>query len=179
MTGKKKRRAVIALAAISTGFVTAITPSSAAFAACDARPKVTTQYTFKDKKHTSLATNLKSAWVEGPANITYTKTATSTVSAQVTATVSAEAGIVFAKASSSLGVTVGASYSKSEQWSYSKNVPKGKDGQLRMYHDALGFTVTKKVWDGSRCDFRHVYTSKVVAPKKTGEDYWKLVTRKS
>ncbi|HWS34703.1 MAG TPA: hypothetical protein VN408_18425 [Actinoplanes sp.] len=175
----QKRRAVIALAAIGTGFVAAITPGSAALAACDAAPKVKTQYTFKDKRYTTLATSLKSAWVQGPAQITYHKTTTSTVSAEVTATVSAEAGIVFAKASASLGVTVGASYSKSEEWEYSKAVPKGKDGQLRMYHDALGFTVTKKVWDGSRCNFKHAYTSKVVAPRKTGEDYWKLVTRKS
>ncbi len=81
----------------------------------------------------------------------------------MTATVEAEAGIVFAKASASLGVTVGAEWSKSGTWSYEKKVPRGETARLVMWHKSREFVVTKKrLVQG--CKYERVYRSWVDAP---------------
>jgi hypothetical protein len=134
-------------------------------------------YSFSSVSNATLPSNLYSDYIVGPATITYNQTKTAQVNASMTATVSAEAGIVFAKASASLGVTVGASWSQASSWSYSKSVPAGRTARLRMYHNAKRFTVTKKHWYSTTCSYRVVHTSTVVAPVKPGSNTWNLENR--
>jgi hypothetical protein len=164
---------VLAAAAVTAGTLVAVTPGSPAQAICD-NPNII--YSFTGKQYTKLPTNVYTPWLQGPHSISLSQTTTATATAQVTATVSAEAGVVFAKASTSLGVTVGGSWSKSTTWTATASVPKGKQGRLRLYHDALGFTVTKKKLV-SPCKYVTIYTSKVIAPRKTGEDVVNLDLR--
>jgi hypothetical protein len=153
--------------------ITVVTPGSPAQARCDLPGAI---YSFKNKVYTTLPTNVYTPWMSYPGDISLSQTKTATATASVTATVSAEAGIVFAKASASLGVTVGGSWSKADTWTAHQAVPKGKQGRLRLYHDAVGFVVTKQVPSG-QCGWRTVYTSKVIAPRKTGDSVVKMNTR--
>lgn len=114
-----------------------------------------------------------SDYLRGPGTITYTSNKTATVNATMSASVTAEAGVVFAKASTTIGVSVGKSWSKSGSWSYAKPVPKGKTARLRMFHETRSFTVTKRVLDG-RCQWQTRYSSKVKAPIKKNLNVWKL-----
>ncbi|MFL6115058.1 MAG: hypothetical protein ACJ786_27490 [Catenulispora sp.] len=169
----KKATSLMGAAALATAMFTTLAPASAAHAVCD---QPSTLYSFKDKAYTTLPTDVMTPWMSYPGDITLSQTTTATAMASVTATVSAEAGIVFAKASASLGVTVGGSWSKSSTWSAHQAVPKGKQARLRLYHEALGFEVTKKVTSG-QCGWKTVYTSKVIAPVETGSDVVKMNTR--
>ncbi len=168
----RKLVSFVGTALLTTAMITTVT-QSAAHAVCDPPGAV---YTFKDKVYTTLPTNVMTPWMSYPGDISLSQTTTATATASVTATVSAEAGIVFAKASASLGVTVGGSWSKASTWTAHQPVPKGKQGRLRLYHDAVGFVVTKQVPSG-QCGWRTVYTSKVIAPRKTGSDVVKMNTR--
>ena len=171
------RRGCAAVATILGALVVPVVTSSAALAQCPPDGP-TTIYKFTNVSSSSKPTNLHSDYIEGPATVTYTHTATATVSASMTATVSAEAGIIFAKASSSLGVTVGASYSKANSWSYTKPVPSGKTGRLTLFHDTRVFTVTKQQWNPGRCTFVTAYSSAVNAPLKSDNaNVWKLEYR--
>jgi hypothetical protein len=158
---------------MTAGSLVAVLPGSPAQAICDNPGMI---YSFTGKQYTKLPTNVYTPWLQGPHSISLSQTSTATATASVTATVSAEAGIVFAKASASLGVTVGGSWSKSTTWTATAAVPKGKQGRLRLYHDALGFTVTKKKLV-SPCKYITIYTSKVIAPRKTGDDVVNLDLR--
>jgi hypothetical protein len=163
-------RRFIVTALLAT-FAFAVTPATVAFAAC---PEVgDVYYYFTNVTKSRLLSNLRSDYLRGPGTITYTKTTTGTVQASVTATVSAEAGIVFAKASASIGVTVGGSWSKSDTWSYSKPVPSGKTARLVMWHESRKFTVTKKKIVAP-CNVRTVYTSTVNAPRSANINVWDL-----
>jgi hypothetical protein len=168
----KKFISVVGTTLLATAMITTATPSPAQ-AVCDQPGAV---YSFKNKVYTTLPTNVMTPWMSYPGDISLSQTKTATATASVTATVSAEAGIVFAKASASLGVSVGGSWSKADTWTAHQAVPRGKQGRLRLYHDAVGFTVTKQVPSG-QCGWRTVYTSKVIAPRKTGEDVVKMNTR--
>src|SRR5205085_2653779 len=101
------------------------------------------------------------------------KTTTGTVSGSVTGTASAEAGVIFAKASVSIGVTVGASWSKSDTWSYSKPVPSGKTARLVMWHESRKMTVTKKQIVAP-CNVKTVWTRSAQAPVKANLNVWDL-----
>jgi hypothetical protein len=91
----------------------------------------------------------------------------------MTATVSAEAGVVFAKASTSLGVTVGASYSNAGTWSYSKPVPSGRTARLVRYRESRRFTV-KKTRIVAPCNVQTVYIANVNAPRRANINVWDL-----
>lgn len=133
-----------------------------------------TFYTFGPKTATWRATNLSSSYVKGPGSVSLTKGRTWTVSASVTASVSAEAGVVFAKASTSLGITVGASYSGTQSFTYTLNVPKGKTQRLQQYKRAYKFTVTKKRIVAP-CTLKTVYSKQyVTAPVKSNADKYFL-----
>lgn len=171
------RRAFAVAASMIGALVVPVVTATTAMAQCPPDGP-TTIYKFTHVSTSSKATNLHSDYIEGPATVSYNQSATATVSASMIATVSAEAGVVFAKASASLGVTVGASYSKANSWTYSKPVPKGKTARLTLFHDTRIFTVTKLRWNPGRCGFNTVYSSAVNAPLKSNSaNVWKLQYR--
>lgn len=142
-------------------------------AICD-EPRVI--YEFPNRKVSKILTNLRSDWAEGGTTINYTKNTTAQVNASTTATVGAEGGVIFAQASASLGVTVGASWSKSDSWSYTKTVPNGKEGRLVMYRESREFTVVKKSLR-TPCNYVTVYSAPTNAPTKTGSNIWRMQLR--
>jgi hypothetical protein len=155
---------------LATAFLVA-GPATTATAACPEVGQV--YYSFKDKTTSRILSNKRSDYLVGPGTINYTSSTTATANASMTATVAAEAGVVFAKASASLGVTVGGSWSKGGSWSYSKPVPKGKTARLVMWHESRSFTVTKKRLVAP-CKLVTVYVSRVKAPRKANINVWNL-----
>lgn len=131
-------------------------------------------YSFTNVSTSSRPTNLYSAYITGPGTITYSKSTTANVSASMTASVSAEAGVVFAKASSSIGVGVSAGRSWSDGFSYSLQVPSGQTRRMRLFQESRNMTVTKKSWDGPNCRYNVVYSSAANAPRTTRVDAWRL-----
>jgi hypothetical protein len=164
------RRPLMA-AAVALGVGLPVTP---AHAIC---PEARTIYEISKPTKASLLTNLRGDWAEAGFTATYNKTTTGSVNASMTATVSAEAGVVFAKASTSLGVTVGGSWSKADSWSYSKQVPQGKEGRIVMYRESRSFTVTKKSLRAP-CNYVAVYSERVNAPLTKGANIWRMQLRK-
>jgi hypothetical protein len=148
-----------------------------------APPGNETIYSFTSKSFKYYPTNIHSDWAifRKGGSITYSKTRTMQVSASMTATVSAEAGVIFAKASTSLGVTVGGSKSWTESWSYTANVPADTKHKYRLhaYHYTANFSVMKKRFNGapSVCDYQNVWSrwQRVThAPAKASRNVWRL-----
>jgi hypothetical protein len=165
-------RAFVAAAALGAACLVAVGPAGPAAAVC---PEVgNVYYTFSQVSTSRKMSNLRSDYLKGPGTISYSKSKTAEVNASMSASVEAEAGVVFAKASASIGTSVGASWSKSGTWSYSKDVPAGKTAQLVMYHTTKKFVVTKKKIVAP-CTLVTVYTSSVNAPVKTSTaNVWDL-----
>jgi hypothetical protein len=89
--------------------------------------------------------------------------------------------VVFAKASTSLGVTVGGSLSKTEQWSYTANVPADTKHKYRLhaYHYSANFQVMKKRFNGAPqvCNYQNAWSSWQTvkhAPAKANRNVWRL-----
>jgi len=175
------RRRLRAVALSVIGLLAVLVGSLAATQVAQARVQCSTEryaYRFSNVHTEYLPTTVKSDWLRGPGSISYTKTKTAEVNASVTAEVGAEAGVVFAKASASIGTTVGGSYAKSQTWSYSLNVPAGKTARMVLSHEARGFTVTKVQLDAGGCKaVRTIYSSNVVAPIKANVNVWGLQYR--
>jgi len=175
------RRRLRAVALSIIGLLAVVVGSLAATQVAQARPYCSNEryaYRFSNVHREYLPTNVKSDWLRGPGSISYTKTKTAEANASVTAEVGAEAGVVFAKASASIGTTVGGSYAKSQTWSYSLNVPSGKTARMVLFHEARGFTVTKVQLDAGGCRaVRTIYSSNVVAPIKANVNVWALEYR--
>lgn len=131
-----------------------VAPASARCIPADGQETI---YKFRNKSLTYYPTNLASDWAVFPhgGTISYSQSKTGTLSASATATISAEAGVIFAKASTSLGVTVGKQWSKTQQWTYSVNVPADSAHRYRlhMYHYAANFEVLKYGWSYSTCNW--------------------------
>jgi hypothetical protein len=176
MSSRAKRAGIVTATAIIAGFLTTAATTTPAVAAC-AAPDENTIVTIDKKARTLLPTNLMSDWLEGPGVIIYHKTTTATVSATVSASATFGASVVLAKAETTFGVELGYSYSWSDEWEYQKPVPDNKEGRLRMYHDAVGFRATVKRWNKNTCKYV-TSVGDVKLPKKTGENVWKLQTRK-
>lgn len=158
----------------ATVFVAALTVpalTSPALARCAEEQYI---YKFTKVSKSRRLSNLRSDYLEGPGTISYSRTKTAVAKAAMTATVAAEAGVVFAKASTSLGVTVGKEWSKSGTWTYSKPVPAGKTARLVMWHQSRKFLVTKKRLDGNECRYIRVYRSWVNAPVAANINVWGL-----
>ncbi|MFB9906361.1 hypothetical protein [Allokutzneria oryzae] len=131
-------------------------------------------YAISNGKVAWKATNLRSDYLTGPGAITYSKNSTSETNASLTGTTTAEAGAIFAKASVSLGVQVGKSWSKGDTWSYRADVPAGKTMRLQQFKEARSFTV-KKTTIVAPCNVKTVWTKSVVAPVKNNNFKWSLV----
>jgi hypothetical protein len=166
------------LVALASPFVVA-SPSfaSAGVLACSPPDGLYEYYTISSVTNVNMGTNVASDYLTGPGTVGVSTSKQAVVNASMTATVAAEAGVVFAKASTSLGVTVGASWATTTTWSYSKPVPAGKTARLRMYHLGKRFVVTKRHFYGTTCSYHIMYTSTVTAPVKPGANVWNLEYR--
>ncbi len=176
------KKILAVLAVVASMLVVPVLAASPASARC-APPGDETIYTFKNKSFTYHPTNIHSDWAifRRGGSITYSKTKTMQVSASMTATVSAEAGVIFAKASTSLGLTVGGSHSWSQSWSYTANVPADRKHKYRLhaYHYTANFSVMKKRFNGapSVCNYQNAWKSwqRVKhAPAKASKNVWRL-----
>jgi hypothetical protein len=153
-------------AAVIAGFAVPLTATTTAHAVCDTPHTI---YKIKNVRKSALPTNVRSAWADSGFTINYEEEKTATVEASVSATVEAEAGVVFAKASTSLGVTVGGSWSKASKWGYQAKVPAGKEGRIVMYRESRVFLVTKMRFRPP-CDYAAVYRNvRVNAPLTKGD----------
>ncbi|MCD9902221.1 hypothetical protein ACFWVT_20170 [Streptomyces cyaneofuscatus] len=163
----------LSTAVLSGGFVALASPASAA---CD---DTGTKFSIINKKTVWKNTNLHSDWGKPGVTLRYDKTKSATLSASGTAEVGADAGVIFAKASASFGVTVGKSWTKGDTWSYSATVKKKKGktrGRLMMQHEAKQFTAHKykvSTGAGGTCKTKTVYKKKITAPvKKDRQNLW-------
>lgn len=152
------RRSLFVVITLFVGLLAPVVfTASSASAACIPPNDTAYVYSFRNKTFVYHPTNLMSDWVSfrNGGSITYSKTTTKEVNASVTATVSAEAGVIFAKASTSFGITIGGSYSKSDQWSYTATVPATTAYKYRLhqYHYSVNFEVMKKGWSYTNCNW--------------------------
>jgi hypothetical protein len=153
---------------------------SPAIAGCP--PDHGTSYQIYNKSTVYKGTNLASTWtyIKDTQSIAYSSTKTGTLTASGTATVGADAGVIFAKASTSFSVTVGKSWAKSDSWTYTLK-PQKKKGKtkvrMRLYHEAKKFTVRKYTWqDTPKCTTKETtkYRKTITAPVKRNNNIWKL-----
>ncbi|MFB7331926.1 hypothetical protein ACFC00_09765 [Streptomyces adustus] len=128
-------------------------------------------------------TNLHSDWMFDNlrGKLTYNKTKTAETNASGTAGVEAEAGVIFAKASTSFSVTLGKSWSKSSSWSYelpASNKAGKTQVRMTMFHQSKKFLATKYTYDyDSQCQYHEhkVWAKWFTAPvKKNDVNVWGL-----
>jgi hypothetical protein len=170
--------ALTTLGLVGGSVVAMATPSVAAGCQPD-RDDLKPLYKVSKVQNAKLATNLYSDYITGPGSIGYHKSKTAVVTAQASVEVTAEAGAVFAAASTSIGVSVGKSWSKTQEWSYTLQVPSGKTARMRMYHTAKSFTVDKYIWSVRTCSKSiKKWSHRVVAPVKSDSNIWALEYRK-
>jgi hypothetical protein len=176
------KKIVAVLAMLAGTLAVPVLAASPASARC-APPGNETIYVITSKSFIYHPTNIHSDWAifRKGGSINYNQTKTMSVSASMTATVSAEAGVIFASASTSLGVTVGGSKSWSQSWSYTANVPADTKHKYRLhaYHYTANFSVMKKRFNGAPqvCNYQNVWshTQRVThAPAKASRNVWRL-----
>ncbi|MEU6239931.1 hypothetical protein [Streptomyces sp. NPDC047024] len=172
------RRALSTLlsTALLSGGAVAVSASPAAAGIDCGRDPI---YSISNKKTVWEPTNVHSDWAKPGVTISYAKNKTGSWTATGTATIGAEAGVIFAKASTSFSVSVGKTWSKSDTWTYAAKVEKksGKSkGRLMMYHEAKGFSVTKfrLVANGQQKCVKSTIWKKngIVAPVKRNNNLW-------
>ncbi|MFF9393018.1 hypothetical protein [Streptomyces griseoluteus] len=166
---------VLSATLLSGGAVAISASPASAGIACSNSPI----YSISDKHTVWKATNVHSDWARPGVTISYAKNKTGSWTATGTAQFGTEAGVIFAKASTSFSVSVGKTWSKSDTWTYSATVKKqsGKSkGRLMMYHEAKGFSVTKYrlVPNGQqKCVKSKVWKKTgAVAPVKRNNNLW-------
>jgi hypothetical protein len=134
-----------------------------------------TLYSFSSVAVSSRPTNVKSAYVTGPAVISYNKTVSATVGLTASSSVTAEAGVVVAKASTQLGLALTTSRTWTDGFTYALTVPSGQRRAMQLFQESRSFYVTKKslVYP---CSYKIVYSGQSAnAPRTAREDEWKLV----
>lgn len=86
------------------------------------------------------------------------------------------AGVVLANASTQLGVSLSASRSWTDGFSYSLMVPSGQRRAMQLFQESRSFYVTKKTL-AYPCNDNTVYSAQAAnAPRTLREDEWKLVS---
>ncbi|MFJ3957420.1 hypothetical protein [Arthrobacter sp. NPDC090010] len=132
-------------------------------------------YTFTSVTRSSRPTNVKSAYITGPGTLSYTRTTTASVGVAASASVTAEAGVVLAKASTTIGVQLSKERSWTDGFSYSLNVASGQRRAMQLFQTSRSFLATKKVLQ-SPCKYVAAYSNNSVnAPLRARQDEWKLV----
>lgn len=159
-----KRVLTVLIMLVSSFVPVAVFTASSASATCAPPSGVDVIYSFRNVAKAYAGTNIMSDWVHpqyGPATITYSKSTTAELNASVTATVGAEGSVIFAKASASIGVTVGGSWSKDQTWSYSLTYPKDPYHlyRLHLYHYSVNFQVMKKYFSPGSCNYVNAWGS--------------------
>jgi hypothetical protein len=164
---------VLALVAVAIGCTATATTSYAV--GCQPPDGLWKNYNITSATVSKLQTNLVSDYIVGPATISYAKTVGAQTSASTSATVSAEAGVIFAKASTTLGVTVQQTWTRGQTWTYSKSVPAGRKARLVMYHQSRHFYVSKDQWYQTTCSYHPVYRNLPAnAPVRADINIWDL-----
>ncbi len=152
-------------------------------AGCQPPDGIRTRYFIAHQVAVYSPTNLASDWVIYPhgGSVTFTRGASAAVNAAVSAGVSAEAGVIFAKASSTIGVTVGKTWTRQTTWSYTANMPADTRHKYRfhLYHLSYNFTAYKQYWftSSASCGFRNYpgFPSNVShAPAANGANVWRV-----
>ncbi|MFJ6724575.1 hypothetical protein ACIQPQ_06605 [Streptomyces sp. NPDC091281] len=169
---------VVSIAVLASGIVAGTAASASAACA----PSPGKGYRISNKSTVSQPTNLHSEWMYDNlgGNLTYNKTSTATVSASGTVGVEAEAGAIFAKASTSFSVTVGKAWTKSSSWTYSipaKNKAGKTKVRMTMFHESKKFKATKYTYRyDSRCRYQEktVWSKWFTAPVKKDANVWGL-----
>jgi len=165
----KRIRWLAALAGISGSSMLIATP---AYAACDDAEK--NRFTVTNGKKDVVPTNFATAFYPPGTTISETKSTRVEANASFSASVSAEAGVIFAKANTTLGVTVGGSWSKEGTWGAQIPVPPGnREARVVIYRESRKFTVKKESLRPG-CRYVTVYTRTVNAPVKNGAIYYRL-----
>lgn len=104
-------------------------------------------------------TNVSSAFVAGPAQITRTITKTSESSQSISASFELDEGLLFASAKETYGLTLQRSHSQSGSWTYTLIVPKGKTLRMQQYHQSWEIGV-KQRYMGLLRGACHIYTER-------------------
>jgi hypothetical protein len=165
-----KSNSLLFAALLALGFLIPLTASSKAYAICDGPRKI---YTISNGRKTQRVV-LASDWMEAGIRAGYHQSAMAQWNASVNASVSAEGSVIFAKASATLGVTVGRTWGTTKVWNYDgPAVPRGKKGRLVLYHEGRGFVVTK---ESLRAPCRYVtdWSYAVDAPTSAGYNIWRM-----
>ncbi|MBL7260241.1 hypothetical protein JKJ07_38670 [Actinoplanes sp. LDG1-01] len=155
------------VASLTAGLLAAVAaPASPAFAICDG-PKY--RYTTTNKSLVLMPGSYKTAWADPGATVTYAKGKTTGWTVGGTFTAKAEAGIIFAKAETSLAISVTYSWSNTTTQTISQKVPKGKrQGRLRLYSDGYRYKVTKYQLKAP-CNYVKIKSGWQTAPKKKAD----------
>ena len=170
-----RRRAggvVAALSLVASAACVSAPPAQAAARICD---EVRTIYSFSEVTRNRRPTSVKSAYITGPGTISYNKTISTSVGFTASASVSAEAGVVFAKASATAGVALTTQRSWTDGFTYTLSVPSGQRRAMQLFQESRSFKTTKKILQ-SPCYDKTVYSRQTAnAPRKTRVDEWRLV----
>lgn len=171
-----RMRKSIALTLVATAIGTVLSvpqalPAQAA--SCNTVPYIE-HYKFSNFQSIDIGTNVASAYIPGPATLTFTTTKTAQANISFSYNVGAEANVIVAKVNNQYGVAVGASWSESQTWTYTKNVPSGKTARLRLYHEGTKFDVRKYVWSWTECKMVQKYMTTVRAPKSEDINVFKF-----
>lgn len=145
-----------------------VAPTAQALPACDIP---TTKWKFTNVSKSYKPTKLYSNWVHpkhGSMTITFSRAATSQWTGTVSASLTAEAGVVFAKASTTVGASVAKSWSKTKTWTYAATVKKDPkhEYRLRQRQETRKFTATKYVLDRTTCKYKKKKSGQAEMPRK-------------
>ncbi|MFC1439430.1 hypothetical protein ABUW04_14300 [Streptacidiphilus sp. N1-10] len=166
--------AALVTAIAASGLVAVAAPSQAATVHPMGCVDAGVHYSFSKAKMVWRPTNIYSPWGRKGFTFSYTTSKTGTWSATGTATVGAEAGVIFAKASTSFSLAIGKTWSHTSSWGVSgtiSSLPRGKtQGRTMMYHKAEQFT-TKKYTVNHTCSKTTVnWTKTFVAPYRSSDN---------
>ena len=150
------KRILLAVPVLVAASISALAGAPSAHASC-APDGALTNYATHNVVRMYQPTNLASPWQAGKAggSITYHQTATESTSASLSTTVGADAGVIFAHASTSIGVTVGKTWTYSQEWNNTLNTPSDANTLYRMhlYHVSYTFLFNKVIWSNTKCAY--------------------------
>lgn len=168
---------IACIVAIAAGAWLVPVRSANAVPVCDA-PRV--KYEFMKPQKSKLLTTAMGRWTRAPVDASLTVGRTATVNASITGTVTAEAGVIFAKASTQPGITVGGSYAWQTSETWSEKVPAGREARIVIYHDSLAFKVNKQQLTAD-CRYEnagHATVNTPVKPSDRSRDHVVMQVRK-
>lgn len=154
---RRRLSAMLSTALLASGLALVSGAGAPASAAC-APPAGEVIYKISNITKSFKPTGPASNWVHpryGSASITYSKSESSTWGGTLTGTVSAEAGVVFAKASTSISVAVTRNWSKTETWTYGTTVAKdpAHEYRMRQMQETRKFYVKKFQFSRATCAY--------------------------